>query len=59
MPRERQVARLAAQGHTLRQIGTRLYIGERTVETHLARSYAKLGVKSKSELVERATELGL
>jgi DNA-binding CsgD family transcriptional regulator/tetratricopeptide (TPR) repeat protein len=58
-PRERQVARLAAQGHTLRQIGTRLYIGERTVETHLARSYAKLGVKSKSELVERATELGL
>jgi DNA-binding CsgD family transcriptional regulator len=55
--RERQVARLAAQGHSVRQIGERLYISGRTVETHLAAVYAKLGVKSKSELVGRASEL--
>jgi class 3 adenylate cyclase/DNA-binding CsgD family transcriptional regulator len=57
--RERQAARLAAQGLTVRQIGERLFIGERTVESHLARAYAKLGVTSKSELVVRASELGL
>jgi DNA-binding CsgD family transcriptional regulator len=55
--RERQVARLAAQGHTVRQIGERLYISERTVETHLSAVYAKLGVASKTELVSRAAEL--
>jgi DNA-binding CsgD family transcriptional regulator len=55
--RERQVAKLAAQGHTVRQIGERLYISERTVETHLSAVYAKLGVASKAELVGRAVEL--
>ena len=55
--RERQVARLAAQGHTVRQIGERLYISQRTVETHLANVYAKLGVASKAALVGRAAEL--
>ena len=57
--RERQAARLAAQGLTARQIGERLFIGERTVESHLARAYAKLGVRSKADLVERASELDL
>jgi DNA-binding CsgD family transcriptional regulator len=52
--RERQVARLAAQGHTVRQIAEQLYISERTVETHLSAVYGKLGVSSKSELVGRA-----
>ena len=55
--RERQVARLAAQGHTVRQIAERLYISARTVETHLANVYAKLGVTSKADLVGRAAEL--
>lgn len=54
--RERQVARLAAQGHTIRQIGERLFIGEHTVETHLSNVYAKLGARSKSELVGRVSE---
>jgi DNA-binding CsgD family transcriptional regulator len=57
--RERQVARLASQGLTARQIAERLFIGERTVETHLARAYAKLGVSSKADLVARAAELGI
>jgi DNA-binding CsgD family transcriptional regulator len=57
--REREVAKLAAAGCSAREIAQRLFIGERTVETHLANAYAKLGVSSKLELVRRAGELGL
>jgi DNA-binding CsgD family transcriptional regulator len=58
-PRERQVARLAADGRTARQIGVELFIGERTVETHLGNAYAKLHVRSKTDLIRRAGELSL
>ena len=57
--REREVARLAAKGKTAQEIGEQLFIGRRTVETHLANAYAKLGVSSKMELVQRASELVL
>ena len=57
--RERQVAELAAGGYTAPQIATQLHIGVRTVETHLAHSYAKLGVTSKQQLVVHGAELGL
>jgi DNA-binding NarL/FixJ family response regulator len=55
--RERQVARLAVEGFTAREIGEQLFISRRTVETHLANVYAKLGVRSKIELARRASEL--
>jgi DNA-binding CsgD family transcriptional regulator len=57
--REREVAELAARGYTARQIAGRLHIGTRTVETHLARIYPKLGVTSKQQLIYHGTELGL
>lgn len=57
--REAEVARLAAAGLTAREIAEALFLGERTVETHLANAYAKLGVRTKRELVRRAAELGL
>ena len=57
--REREVARLAARGHTAREIGEKLFIGTRTVESHLASIYAKLGLTSKRELVRRADDLDL
>jgi DNA-binding CsgD family transcriptional regulator len=57
--REREVARLASEGCSAREIAERLFIGERTVETHLANVYAKLGVASKLDLVRRAQELGI
>ncbi len=57
--REREVARLAAQGCSAKEIGEQLFIGERTVETHLANAYAKLGIGSKVELVKMAPQLGL
>jgi len=48
--RELTVARLAAAGSTTKEIGTKLGIGERTVETHLAHIYSKLGVSGRQEL---------
>ena len=57
--REREVAVLAAQGYTAREIGVHLHIGERTVETHVANVCSKLGLKAKVELVRSASRLGL
>jgi DNA-binding CsgD family transcriptional regulator len=55
--REREVARLAAQRLTAQEIADRLFISRRTVETHLARVYTKLGVASKSELADRLADI--
>ena len=57
--RERDVARLAATGMSAKEIADSLFIGKRTVETHLGSVYAKLGVDSKLQLVRQAGELGL
>jgi predicted ATPase/DNA-binding CsgD family transcriptional regulator len=48
--REREVAGLIAQGLTNRQIGGRLYIAERTVDTHVGRILAKLGCSSRAQV---------
>ncbi len=57
--REREVAQLAVAGETAAEIAKRLVISERTVESHLANAYAKLGVETKVELARRAADLGL
>jgi len=57
--REREVAALAARGRTAPEIAADLFLSKRTVESHLATIYAKLGVDSKTELVRRAAELGI
>jgi DNA-binding CsgD family transcriptional regulator len=49
-PREREVALLAAGGISSREIGKRLYLSTRTVDTHLARVYRKLGITSRGAL---------
>ncbi|MDP9336972.1 MAG: helix-turn-helix transcriptional regulator [Actinomycetota bacterium] len=54
--RELEVARLAIEGLATREIGERLFIGRRTVETHLTNAYAKLGVRSRVELVRTADQ---
>jgi DNA-binding CsgD family transcriptional regulator len=53
--RELDVARLAAQGYTAAEIGRELQIGDRTVESHLASTYSKLSIRSKGELIRRAS----
>jgi DNA-binding CsgD family transcriptional regulator len=50
---ERRVAREAAGGHTNAEIARRLYLSENTVETHLKRVFAKLGIRSRRQLVGR------
>jgi DNA-binding NarL/FixJ family response regulator len=57
--RERQVLELLSDGHTMRQIATRLGISPRTVETHVAKVYRKLGVRTRVQAVSRAATLGL
>jgi DNA-binding CsgD family transcriptional regulator len=57
--REREIVRLAVDGQTALEIAKRLHISDRTVETHLANAYVKLGVQSRLELARRADELGL
>jgi len=51
-PRERQVATLAAEGMSNREIGKTLFVTVKTVEYHLKHSYRKLGVKSRLGLRE-------
>jgi DNA-binding NarL/FixJ family response regulator len=58
-PREVEVLRLIARGHTNREMAERLYLSVRTVESHRARIQRKLGRSSRSDLVEYVTERGL
>jgi DNA-binding CsgD family transcriptional regulator len=50
---ERRVAVLVAQGRTNREVATALFLGERTVASHLTHVYAKLGVRSRLELARK------
>jgi DNA-binding NarL/FixJ family response regulator len=58
-PRERQVLDLLSAGLTIGQIGSRLGISPRTVETHVAKLYRKLGVRTRVQAISRAATLGL
>ncbi len=49
-PAERRVAALVAEGRTNREVAAALFLGERTVETHLSHVYGKLGLRSRAEL---------
>lgn len=49
-PQEARVADLASCGSTTKEIAQALYLSPRTVETHLAHIYGKLGVTSRAEL---------
>ena len=57
--REREVLSVAAEGLTAREIATRLGVRERTVTTHLARIYGKLGVGSRLAAIRLAARAGL
>jgi two-component system response regulator NreC len=58
-PREREVLTLLAEGHTSKEIGTRLDISSRTVEHHRARVMEKLGINDVAGLTRYAIRMGL
>jgi len=54
--RERQIAELVAAGHTNRQIAEQLFMSPKTVEAHLSRIFAKLGVKTRAAVATAWTQ---
>ena len=58
-PREEQVLRLLAEGHSAREVGEKLFISPKTVENHRANIMDKLDLHSTLELIRYAVRLGL
>ena len=50
---ERRVAELASSGLTNKQIAADLYLSVKTVEMYLSNAYRKLGIRSRTQLVDR------
>jgi DNA-binding CsgD family transcriptional regulator len=57
-PREREIVRLVARGHSNKIIADVLSISSWTVCTHLRRIFAKMGVGSRAAMVARMAEIG-
>ena len=55
--RERRVTELVVQGLTNQEVAVKLCISKRTVDTHLAHVYRKLGIRSRSRLREAVPSL--
>lgn len=58
-PREREVLRITAEGYDAREIGKKLFLSPKTVETYRRRAMEKLGLQSRAELVRYALRHGL
>ncbi|MGH9165552.1 MAG: ATP-binding protein [Acidimicrobiales bacterium] len=57
-PTELRVANLAAEGLTNRQMGERLFVSRRTIETHLGHVFRKLGLSTRTQLAAEAARRG-
>ncbi len=57
--REIEILDLVATGLTVKQVGSRLRLSPRTVETHLSKLYRKLGARNRVQALSRAAGLGL
>jgi DNA-binding NarL/FixJ family response regulator len=57
--REREILQLTVSGMSRSEIATKLFISIRTVETHRANIFNKLGIHKQSELIEFARKTGL
>lgn len=57
--REIQIIRLSAEGLTAAEIAERTFLSVHTVNTHRQRIYAKMDVRSVTDMIRRATEMGI
>ena len=53
--REHEIAGLVARGLTNREIAARMFLSEKTVESHLSKAFTKLGVSSRAALAAQVT----
>ena len=58
-PREKDVLRLLAQGHSNKEIARALYLAEETVKFHVRHILAKLGVQSRAQAILATIRLGI
>ncbi len=58
-PRETEIMTLVAQGLENREIASRLYLSEKTIQNHLTRIYEKLKVSNRTQAVNVCNSLGL
>ena len=57
--RETQVLTLVARGHTSAQIAKKIFVGVKTVETYRSRFAEKLGLRTRSDVIRFAVQMGL
>ncbi len=57
--RELQVLRLVAQGYTSAEISKQIFVGVKTIETYRSRFIEKLGLRTRSDVVRFAVQMGL
>ena len=57
-PREQAIAELVASGRSNKEVARTLFLSAKTVENNLSRIYAKLGVRSRTELARLLADGG-
>lgn len=57
--REQQVLQMLAEGHTNKEIGVKLDLSVKTIETYRARIASKLQLRTRADIVRYALEMGL
>ena len=57
--REYEVLELLAAGHSNQEIADKLFISLNTIKTHSSNLYSKLGVKRRTQAIEKARNLGI
>lgn len=57
--RERQVLRMLAFGHTMKEIANQLRVGQKSVQTYRSRIREKLGLRTRADIVRYALDAGI